>query len=334
MWPDLLNLPNLNNQTMSNRDKYRIYAKDCHSIPLFLLPWWMDAVCGEKNWDVCLSFDNGEKLRGVLVFFLRKKYGIHYISQPTHTPYTGLWLDYVPGMTPYRRNRFEKKNITTLLFQLPKLAWFEQRFHYQLYNWLPFYWNGFKQNTHYTNLIDIRLPKENLYQNIRYNIRWSIRRAKNENIRIINGPSLFQKFFNIYSISARENNIHYLTYTQLEHIHQAIQEENAGNIFLAIDENDNVHAGAYILWDRISAYYWLGASDLRYRKSGAVSLLLWEAIQSCADKVPCFDFDGSMNEGTEQFFSSFGTIQTPCFAITKSSNCFWDILLFIKNRWH
>lgn len=292
----------------------------------------MDVVCGETNWDVCLTFDKGNKLRGILVYHLKKKYGLKFITQPPLTPYTGIWLEYEQGMTHYRRNRFEKKTISALLMQLPSIAWIEQRIHYNLTNWLPFYWQKFRQTTRYTNLLNTQLPIGTLYQNIRYNIRWSIRQANKNNIQITHGNQFFEEFYQIYSLSAKNNGIQFLPKHKLERIHQAIQEMEAGDIFLATDENDQVHAGAYILWDKKSAYYWLGASDERYRKSGAVPLLLWKVIQVCAEKAVQFDFDGSMNEGTEQFFSAFGTSQTPCFLLTKCNDRFWETIFLITNR--
>jgi hypothetical protein len=292
----------------------------------------MDAVCGKDNWDVAVVFDKGEQLKGILIYYLRRKFGMTYITQPAQTPYTGLWLNYDIEINSYRKNRFEKKIIQKLIVQLPPYDWLDQRCHYQLTNWLPFYWKGYSQSTRYTYLIKGIKNIDKTFKTIRYNERWSIRKALAENISIINGPELFQQFYEIYSTSNQANGIVGTSFDQLNSIHKSIQANHAGSLFLAIDNDKNIHAGAYIIWDSISAYYWLGASHPELRKSGSVSLLLWKAIQFCSKKTNCFDFDGSMDEGIEQFFSSFGTIQIPCFSLSKSKNQFFDLLLILKKQ--
>ena len=50
----------------------------------------------------------------------------------------------------------------------------------------------------------------------------------------------------------------------------------------------------------------LGGTDIRFRSSGAQSLVLWKAIQHASTVSSVFDFEGSMVEGIENFFRQFG----------------------------
>ena len=36
---------------MTNKEKYDIFCQKIY-ISVFSQPWWLDAVCGEENWDV------------------------------------------------------------------------------------------------------------------------------------------------------------------------------------------------------------------------------------------------------------------------------------------
>ena len=47
---------------MSNKSKYRNLCTKEKTTPIFSKDLWMDAVCGENNWDVLLVERGGGKL--------------------------------------------------------------------------------------------------------------------------------------------------------------------------------------------------------------------------------------------------------------------------------
>jgi hypothetical protein len=50
----------------------------------------------------------------------------------------------------------------------------------------------------------------------------------------------------------------------------------------------------------------MAGSDPRFRTSGAMSLLTWEAIKYAGQVTRRFDFEGSMLRPVERFFRAFG----------------------------
>lgn len=64
----------------------------------------------------------------------------------------------------------------------------------------------------------------------------------------------------------------------------------------------------------------MSGSDPILRSSGAISLLRWESIKYSSSVTKSFDFEGSMIEPIERFMRSFGAIQTPYFAISKTNS--------------
>jgi hypothetical protein len=44
---------------MANKQKYRKFCKKEKNIPVFSKDWWLDAVCGEENWDVAIVEKGG-----------------------------------------------------------------------------------------------------------------------------------------------------------------------------------------------------------------------------------------------------------------------------------
>jgi hypothetical protein len=59
--------------------------------------------------------------------------------------------------------------------------------------------------------------------------------------------------------------------------------------------------------------------DPDLRNSGAMSLLVWEALRFAATVTERFDFEGSVIEPVERFFRAFGGAQKPYFRVTRFS---------------
>jgi hypothetical protein len=60
----------------------------------------------------------------------------------------------------------------------------------------------------------------------------------------------------------------------------------------------------------------MAGSDPELRSSGALSLLIWEAIQLAAKEKLTFDFEGSSIRQIEQFFRGFGGRRVSYFRIS------------------
>lgn len=104
-----------------------------------------------------------------------------------------------------------------------------------------------------------------------------------------------------------------------------------GKYLEAWDAEGNVHSCAYFVYDENVCYYLLGASDTKFRSSGAQSLILWEGIQFVAKHSCVFDFEGSMVEGIENFFRQFGGVCTAFYTVSRR-NFLKKVLAVAKPR--
>ena len=87
----------------------------------------------------------------------------------------------------------------------------------------------------------------------------------------------------------------------------------------AVSSNNDPLAASFLVWDNSSTYYIISGYN-ESRKLGGSNLLMWESILYGSKKAPVFDFEGSMNQGIESFFRSFGGQQTPYFEISKTTS--------------
>jgi hypothetical protein len=208
--------------------------------------------------------------------------------------------------------------MTALIEGLPPHDFFNQSFHYSISNWLPFYWSGFEQTTRYTYVIERLGDLDLVWAEFQSNARREIRKAQN---RVAVRTDLdVERFLDINTLSFKRQGLE-LPYSRelVRHLDAACVERQARRMFFAEDRQGRIHAALYIVWNEDSAYYLMSGADPDLRNSGAMSLLVWEALQFAATVTEKFDFEGSVIEPVERFFRSFGGTLKPYFRITRFS---------------
>jgi hypothetical protein len=302
---------------MTETQKYRQLCAVEKSIPLFSQGWWLDAVCGEENWDVILVEEDGA-IAGAMPYFSHMWYGLKFISHPSLTQTLGPWIR--PSKAKYAKSLgYQKDVMEGLIEKLPSFAYFSQNWHYSNSNWLPFYWKGFKQTTRYTYILPSLANEDQLWAQMEEKIRTEIRKATNRfelRVRDDLGVADFLKL-NRMTFDRQGMALPY-SESLVVRLDAACAERGQRKILVAEDKLGQHHAGVYIVWDDNAAYYLMGGGHPELRSSGATSLCVWEAIRHAAKVTKSFDFEGSMIESIERFFRGFGAIQTSYFNISKT----------------
>ncbi len=301
------------------KDEYLKFCDNESDLPLFFRPWWLDVTAGEDNWGVVIE-KKGEEVVACLPFAFESRYGFKLIKQPELTQYLGPWIRQTD--CKYSRKLAREKEILNNLYAgLPEFDWYSQSWSYQYSNWLPLYWNNYRQTTRYTYRLNNLKNTEEIWSGFQNKLRSEIRKAENrEKLVVRNDISIDRLFELIRQAFARQGKKVPYTKEYLYTIDKSAEEQGCRKIFAAFDESENCHAAAYIVWDENSAYYLLGGSDPEQGNSGAMSLCLWEAIQFSAKVTNSFDFEGSIIEPVEHFFRAFGAVQTPYSRISKTNS--------------
>ena len=302
---------------MTDKEFYRKLCVSESTIPIFSKDWWLDTVCGDA-WDVCLVTKDNKVLAAMPYHIRKNSLGMTVISQPPETQTLGPWFGLSQAKYAKRLGQ-EKDLLSELINQLPNFADFNQSWHFSITNWLPFYWQGFQQSTHYTYRLPDLTNLDAVWTGFRENIRGDIRKANNR-FKLSVRTDLDVDDFLVLNAKTFDRQGKKLPYSPefIRRLDQACQANNARRIFIAEDEQSNHHAGVYIVWDEQSAYYLMCGGCPTLRSSGATSLCMWEAIQFSATVTKSFDFEGSMIEPVERFCRAFGAVQTPYFSIRKT----------------
>lgn len=306
------------NDKSLNKSRYMDLCKKEPGIPIFSQHWWLDTVGEDGNWNVALVEEKGEIIAS-MPYYCKKKFAFNLITMPRLTQKMGIWIKYPHNQQYASKLSYEKKLVDQIIEQLPSYDMFIQNFHYTYDNWLPFYWKGFQQTTKYTYVIEDLSNCETIYRNFRANVKRNINKAQ-KTLKVYTENDI-QKFYEINKKTfERQNMSSPYSIELISKIDLSCERMECRKIFFAEDELRRVHAAIYIVWDKQCAYYLMGGADPALRNSGAMSLLMWEAIKFVSAFVSRFDFEGSMIERIERFFKSFGSVQKPYFQIRKTNS--------------
>lgn len=295
-------------------------------------PWWLDAVCGIDNWQVCLAANGDGEITGALPCFLQKKYGLRFILMPPFTDYIGPLLVYPDRQQGFANQyAFEKKTLVQLIAQLPPFHFFNQQYFPGFDYWLPFYWKGFRQTTLYTYVLDNPGNATDSYENFKGSVRTDIKKATT--LVEVKPSDDLETFIRLHRQTLEhQRGLPYPADT-LRRLDAALHQRSQRQLLLAFDKaTDTAHAGLYIAYDQQTAYFMLVAIDPSYRKFASLQLLYWEAIQRFSGKVTRIDFCGSMLEGVERATRAFGAKRIPHYRVYKSINFWLRLLSMIMKR--
>ena len=313
---------------MTNKEKYIEFCNKENNLPIFHQYWWLDAVCGENNWDVIL-YEKGGHIWGSMPYYKIKKYLFKMILMPKLTQFMGPYIKFPKNQKYYKKLSWEKEIMEYFIKNLPQVDFFYQNFHFSITNWLPFYWKGFKQTTRYTYVIDRNLDIENLSKNFETDVRRRIRKAIKNGVRVIESENV-RKFYELNKMTFERQGLSIpYSYELVKKIYDYCKKHNSVKIYFAIDNQNNIIAGSFLVYDMNTVYYLMGGIDPERKDIGGMDLVLHESIQFALESKRDFDFEGSMIESIEKYFRSYGAIQKSYFQITKAKNKFINTLFCI-----
>lgn len=305
---------------MSHQPLYRRFCTEAPAdFPLFMQDWYLDAVCEGGQWDAVVLEKAGQ-VAAVWPYFLKKKLAWTYVAMPPLARMMGPYI-----LPAWRNLRKEPGIMEELISQLPTgLAAFEQDFPYQVSNWLPFYWKGFRQSTRYSYILKIN-DLNKVWSHISADYRNQKIPKAQQLVDVKTGCTLAE-FIQIHNGSFERQGLQAPVSTALlTRLDAALAERKQREIFMAVDrETGAVHAVGYLVWDAHAAYLLMAGDDPERRTSGAGILLIWEMIRYAHDvlQLPVFDFLGSMLRPVERVRRQFGAGQQPYFRLRRE----WSVL--------
>ncbi|MDR1356865.1 MAG: GNAT family N-acetyltransferase [Tannerellaceae bacterium] len=309
---------------MTDKDKYRTLCRTEPSIPVFSQDWWLDTVCGAEKWNVLLQEKKGN-IRAALPIYLPVP---KIISMPPYTQTMGPWFGPEAGDAKYSTSLSQRRQTSkSFIPELKRYVAFMQNFNYSVTDWLPFYWEGFRQTTRYTYLLHNIKDADGLWNNMSLNTRRHIKKAQDKYRLTVKRGVPKNDFLRVNALTFARQKRKPPHAGVLERLIDACIARGQGDIWGGYDDRKRLHAAVFIVWQDSSAYYIAGGADPLLRDSGAQALVMWQAVRNVAEYTALFDFEGSMMPGVERFFREFGAVQTPYFSLSRGKVGLWNRLM-------
>jgi Acetyltransferase (GNAT) domain len=271
---------------------------------VFCRSWWLRA-CAE---DIrVLGYFCGRNLVAGIPLYNVRRFGLSFCIMPKLTQTWGVVIEPLSGKRVSVASR-EMEILRVFAQHLAHEKMFYQHFHPGRSNWLPFYWNGFKQSTSFTYALDGLDRPDQIWGGMGQNIRTKIRKAQKCGLTF--APCTVDSLFDlIVRIFKKQGKNAPFSRDTLVRLYSAAKGNHAGECFAAIDTEGRVHASTFLVWDRKRTYNLAGGPDPDFRADGSQSFLAWHSIQYAAERSAVFDFAGSTLEPVESFVRAFGATQ-------------------------
>jgi len=299
------------------KKRYQNFVEE-NAVPAQLCDWWMDAVCGENQWNVIMSDDAS----AAYVYYKKKKYGSSIIEHPSLTTYSGFWV---------RDKVLQESHLIEFSNKIPRAGISIQKLHFQLKGLHNIHQLGYKQTSRYTHLIQLEKSLEDIFNSFKPNLKSIINKAETQ-LEIEDSEDLSLAYELISDSFKRQSLSAPFSFALFNQLDQALHKRKARKILIARDKNGNPLACVYIVLYNQIASYLIGGANPKYKSSNAQSLLLWNAI-GIAKSSECllFDFTGSVMPGIEKFFMAFNGQKTIVPVIYKAKNRFLEMYMNWKN---
>ena len=268
-------------------------------ISIFQETWWVEAAAGDALERAEVRW--GGQVVASLPFIRERRFGFLLLEMPPYTRTLGPILQ-LPESKPARRLRNMHDAIRDLIAALPK----HDRYQAML---------GPEDPTAFS----LALGGCSLGQNFTFRMpaawdadrHWAGMDQKTRNLIRTAGKELEIRrdagFEAVLEMSERERGLQDRSDVfTLRRLAEAASARGQMATLTAQTEGGNMVAAATVSWDRRVMYFWQSIRDSRVPRSGANSLLVWEAMQMALEKGLIFDIDGYHSLPAARFVSRFG----------------------------
>lgn len=307
---------------MTDKERYRKLCEKEKSIPIFSKDWWLDAVCGKDKWGVYLV-GSGMDIKASFTYLIREDDAGRYIGRILLTQNNGLWIKYPNGQGIIAKQSYEEKIVNEIcdFIESLDLVRYDQQYHYNFTNYMPFFWRYYKEITRYTYVIEDTSDIDRVKSGYSSKLKNMLLKAK-KYLHIELEEDL-EEFYRINQMTFTRQGMdipHSFDY--FNNIYNACKKRNACMLLCARDEQGDTHSVAMIVWDDMSVYYLLNGTNPELKSFQGNDLLIDYSIAKAHELGLKFDFEGSVIKNVNHAYREFGGIPKPYFRIYKEDfNC-------------
>lgn len=304
-----------------NIDEYEQWNNFVDESPegsIYSKTWYLDSL--QVKYSILAVLNNTEIYAGIVL----AKNEINTYSNPLLCKYLGVIFKKLDGR--YQKITSKKYEISNYLIKhLKEIKTFDYSFHPNYNNWLPFYWNDYKQRTFYTYRIENTDLK--IFDNYSKILKNDIRYATKSNLIFSENCDL-NTFYNTIEKTFKRQDVKIpFNKAKLDFFIDELSKRDAIKLFKVTDEERNIQSVCAVVYDKKSANFILNGSNFPNVIRGSSHFLLHNTILHMLNITQIFDFEGSIIPSIESFYRGYGGKLTPYYRIWKN-----DIFYLVKNN--
>lgn len=304
---------------MTNKEKYIKFCENTY-VPIYSKSWWMDAVCGAENWDVWL-YEKGQDILAAMPYYLEIRGIYKYVTKAPLTQNNGIIFKTDKNIKRNAEAKYQEHVIDAAndFIESLDLDVYEQQYHYNFNNWLPFFWNRYAAITRYTYVIENTSDLEHVWNNISTNYRKNIKKGY-KIAKVCEGDDA-NEFWNLHKRVFEKQGLECpFPYDLWVGLYDICKKNNCGKIIYAKDADSHILSILFLVWDEQSVYHLLGGSMPEYMYTQTYNMLTWEGIKFASRMGLKYDFEGSVIKRISKSMRQFGGKPMPYFRIRKVFN--------------
>lgn len=311
---------------MTNKERYTEWVAKQEYLPISMMPWWLDAVCAGKEWDVLFAEDEQKQIMGVMPYLLRKRAWFKYIIMPALSQSGGIWV--APEVTG---DRWKTAEVCRQMKE--KLDHMGLAYYYQQY--IPgslcvdaLRGLGFKTKERVTYRVEDLSDLDQLVDSFSKNKRRQLQKASTLHAERTMEIEAFYRFHS----RCMESRKRQLAYSRefLIVLERKARRLKQCEIISICNADGQPYAAAMLVWDKRYMYYLVPTYDPAFKDSGASALLVLEAMKLAREKQVHFDFEGSVERGIANHYKQFGSTPVTYFSVEKYYKPLFCIAIWIQ----
>lgn len=327
---------------MTNKERYAAWTATQPDLPIFMQPWWMDAVCAGKEWDVLLVYAPGvteadtdtisglKQIVAAMPYLLRHKWRFRYVLMPQQTQIGGVWVN--PDI-PEDKKEQTYQHIAQDIRQ--KLSDLHLDYYYQQYpigSKIAELLGGMGMQVRQRVTYRIEDTRDLLAIRQQWSKNKSRQLKKAESAGLVVDMNLrAEEFYRAHCAALREQgkSISYSREFLLVLERKAARAHRSQFIGIRTSEG-KLCGAAWLVWDSRSMYYLIPFYSPKYKDTGVGALLVMESLRLAQSMGLSFDFEGSMNRGIANHYRQFGSQPTTYYSVEWRRSWIFRLILWMQ----
>ncbi|MFT4505344.1 GNAT family N-acetyltransferase [Caballeronia sp. 15711] len=284
---------------------------------IFHEKWWLD-IASDGHWSMA-KVKHGNQLLGQLPYCSTRRGGLRISHLPPLTHTLGPIIKPM-GLDEPREQHHRQTVTSALIEQLPDFDSFYQLFDPRIEDALAFSLHGFAVSVRYTFQVSPERTVAEAWARMHSKTRNVIRSAEKKlTVAPVATPDECVQFYEANLIERSRKNAY--GNSVMRRLVNAFVDREAGQLLGAYGPGGQLVAAIGLVWDRHAMYYLMSSREAGAH-SGAISLLIWAAMQEALKRKLTFDVDGFYSVGTCKFLEGFGGTLKQRLCVERASTLF------------